>query len=63
MMPGCHSAHSGIRQIEYLEDPDHDAWEIDRVNNCLSFNGVTSMTIAYGVVLVYETLEQVLVCV
>jgi hypothetical protein len=60
MLPGGQLVHSGIRRIEYLEDPNHDGWEIDRDNNRLVFSGLTSSTTEYGVMIIRERLEQIL---
>jgi hypothetical protein len=60
MLPGGQLIHSGVRRIEYLEDPNHDGWEIDRDNNRLVFSGLTSSTTEYGVMIIRERLEQIL---
>jgi hypothetical protein len=60
MLPEGQLIHSGVRRIEYLEDPNHDGWEIDRDNNRLVFSGLTSFTTEYGVVIIRERLEQIL---
>ncbi|WJX89838.1 hypothetical protein P8452_71803 [Trifolium repens] len=60
MLPGGQLVHSGVRRIEFLEDPNHDGWEIDRDNNRLVFSGLTSFTTEYGVVIIRERLEQIL---
>jgi hypothetical protein len=60
MMPGGHLVHSGVRRIEYLENPDHDGWEIDRENNCLTYSGTTCFSTEFGVIIIRERLENFL---
>ncbi|WJX77495.1 hypothetical protein P8452_60797 [Trifolium repens] len=60
MLPGGQLIHSEVRRIEYLEDPNHDGWKIDRDNNRLVFSRLTSFTTEYGVVIIRERLEQML---
>jgi hypothetical protein len=62
MMPGGPLAHSRICWIEYLEDPNHDGWEIDLNSQMLCLNWLVRMTMRFGgglspdTVMVRETL-------
>ena len=60
MMPGGHLVHSGVRRIEYLENPNHDGWKIGRENNCLTYFGTTCFSTEFGVIIIRERLENFL---
>jgi hypothetical protein len=56
MMPRGQLVHSGVRKMDFFEDPNHDGWEINRDNNRLVFIRLTSCTTEYGVVIIRERL-------
>ncbi|WJX68205.1 hypothetical protein P8452_52595 [Trifolium repens] len=47
MMPRGQLVHSGVRKMDFFEDPNHDGWEINRDNNRLVFIRLTSCTTEY----------------
>lgn len=41
-------AHSGTRRIEFLEEPDHDVWEINLATQTLYFTGLVRITTLFA---------------